>query len=174
MSELQEISLSEMQEFAREFREIIYTMPFQVPSDVLFLVRCVAILSGMCTGLNPDFNVWESLAPYAERLIAEEAGQNWEFWFNEFSTLVRGLVSLPRRLNVILTRIERGEIEVQMPQLSDRIDRLTLAYRRLVWMLFFTTMFLGGIQLLVADETLFGGLILAVAVIILILNLFIR
>lgn len=174
MSELQEISFDEMHEFASEFREIIYTMPFQVPSDILFLVRCVAILSGMCTGLNPNFNVWESLAPYAERLIAEEAEQNWEYWFNEISTWARGLLNLPRRINIILTRIERGEIEVQIPQLSDRIDRLVLANRRLVWMLFFAALFLGGIQLLIADETLFGGLTLAIAALVLILNLFIR
>jgi predicted unusual protein kinase regulating ubiquinone biosynthesis (AarF/ABC1/UbiB family) len=164
MSELQQISLDEMQEFASEFREIIYSLPFQVPSDILFLVRCVAILSGMCTGLNPNFNVWGSLAPYAEHLIAEEAEQNWEYWFSEVSTWARELITLPRRLNVILTKIERGEIEVQIPHLSTRLDRLTLANQRLVWMLFFTALFLGGIQLVIANQTLYGGLMLVVAI----------
>jgi predicted unusual protein kinase regulating ubiquinone biosynthesis (AarF/ABC1/UbiB family) len=72
MSELAEIDFAEMHEFAKEFRELIYDMPFQVPQDLMFLGRCVAILSGMCTGLDPEFNVWEAIMPFARDLLAEE------------------------------------------------------------------------------------------------------
>ncbi len=39
----------------------MYTMPFQFPQNLLMLGRTVAIFSGMCTGLNPDFNLWAQL-----------------------------------------------------------------------------------------------------------------
>ena len=59
IAELREISFEEMHEFAIEFRELMYTMPFQIPQDLILLGRALAILSGMCTGLNPGFNVWD-------------------------------------------------------------------------------------------------------------------
>ena len=83
MSELQKISPQEVREFAGEFRELLYSMPFQIPHDIIFLGRAVGILSGMCTGLDPQFNVWEHLAPYAQKLIADEAKNNGEFWMDE-------------------------------------------------------------------------------------------
>ncbi|TFH32876.1 MAG: AarF/ABC1/UbiB kinase family protein, partial [Anaerolineales bacterium] len=36
----------EMRHFASEFRDLLYDMPFQLPADLLFLGRCVAILAG--------------------------------------------------------------------------------------------------------------------------------
>ena len=42
-------------------------LPFQLPENLLLLGRTVAILSGMCTGLDPEFNLWTSIAPYAEQ-----------------------------------------------------------------------------------------------------------
>ena len=78
MQELQQIDYDDVREFAGEYRELLYEMPIQVPDDILYLGRCVAILSGMCTGLNPDFNVWKGLAPFAQELIQEEAGEIWE------------------------------------------------------------------------------------------------
>ena len=45
-----------------------------MPSDLIFLGRCVAILSGICTGLEPDFNLFQELAPFAQSLVSEEGG----------------------------------------------------------------------------------------------------
>jgi len=41
------IDVREMRDLAEEFRELIYEMPFQVPQNIIFLARCVGILSGM-------------------------------------------------------------------------------------------------------------------------------
>ena len=78
MAELQDIDHQELMEFAHEFRDLMYSMPFQIPQDLLLLGRTLAILSGMCTGLDPAFNVWESVRPYAEDLIKSEMTGNWD------------------------------------------------------------------------------------------------
>ena len=67
MTELFEISQDEILDYIKEFREIIYTFPFQIPQNLIFLGRTVGILSGMCTGLDPKFNVWDHLAPFAKK-----------------------------------------------------------------------------------------------------------
>jgi predicted unusual protein kinase regulating ubiquinone biosynthesis (AarF/ABC1/UbiB family) len=74
MTELWEIGPEEMHRFACRFRDVMYDMPFQLHHNLLLLGRTVAILSRMCTGLDPEFNPWNQLAPYATKLIAEEGG----------------------------------------------------------------------------------------------------
>ncbi|MCJ7733561.1 MAG: AarF/UbiB family protein, partial [Anaerolineales bacterium] len=110
MSELQEIDHREFMAFAMEFRELMYDMPFQIPQDLLLLGRTVGILSGMCTGLDPGFNLWENLRPYAEDLVKTELTGNWEIWWGEIQVLLKSMLSLPKRLDGVIGQIERGEI----------------------------------------------------------------
>jgi predicted unusual protein kinase regulating ubiquinone biosynthesis (AarF/ABC1/UbiB family) len=75
MRELAAIQPREMREFSHQFRDLLYELPFQVPTDLIFLGRCVAILSGMCTGLNPDFNLFQETARRAARPARFGAGE---------------------------------------------------------------------------------------------------
>ena len=52
MDELTQIKMEEIHDFAYEFRDILFNMPFQLPQDLIFLGRAVGILSGMCTGIG--------------------------------------------------------------------------------------------------------------------------
>ena len=74
MSDLREIDHAEMMSFGLQFRELMLDLPFQLPENLLLLGRSVAILSGMCTGLDPQFNLWTSIAPYASKLVSDEGG----------------------------------------------------------------------------------------------------
>ncbi len=164
MSELQQISLEEMHTFAKEFRELIYTLPFQIPQDIIFLGRAVGILSGMCTGLDPDFNVFHHIVPYAQKLVAEEGIAGWETWFDELVSLVRRLISLPRRTEMILGKIERGELEMRVPQLIEQVKKLEVTINRVAGGIIFTAFVLGGVQLYLAGEVLLGAVLGAGAV----------
>ena len=73
MSELKNVRPNEVHDIGHRVRDVMVETPFQVPNDLLMLVRTVAILSGMCTGLDPNFNLWEQLSPYASKLVQEEA-----------------------------------------------------------------------------------------------------
>jgi predicted unusual protein kinase regulating ubiquinone biosynthesis (AarF/ABC1/UbiB family) len=151
----------EMRRFANEFRDLLYEMPFQLPADLLFLGRCVAILSGMCTGLDPEFNVFKGLQPFAEKLLAEEG----DAWLSElFKVLMeqgRVLVSLPTRLDAALVRMERGDLTVMAraaPDLKTQLNVLTLAIRRLVGAGIFAALLITGSLLYVNGNLLEGGI----------------
>ena len=164
MTELTNISHQEMHEFAAQFQELIFAMPFQVPEDLILLGRTVGILSGMCTGLDPDFNLWEGLAPFAQKLIAEEATADWKVWLEALGRFVRPWLSFPQRLDVLLGRLERGELTVQAPQLSSEVNQIKRSIHSLTGGLVFAVLLLGGIQLYLAGEVTFGvGLIVAAA-----------
>ena len=89
MSELRKVDHGEMRQFAIQFRDLMYEMPFQLPHNLLLLGRTIAILSGMCTGLDPNFNLWKQLAPYATKLIADEGGSNWQVWLDQIGEFVK-------------------------------------------------------------------------------------
>ncbi len=164
MAELQHISWDEMHGLAKEFQEIIYDMPFQIPADLIFLGRCVAILAGMCTGLNPDFNVWEELAPFAQKIIREETLKGWEYWRDELINYGRALVGFPQRMDLLLGKIERGELAVETPSLNQQAARLERTGRRLISTVIFSVLFFSGIQLFLAGITEFAIVLLVVSI----------
>jgi predicted unusual protein kinase regulating ubiquinone biosynthesis (AarF/ABC1/UbiB family) len=163
MSELQQMRLQEMKEFANEFREVIVAAPFQIPEDLVLLGRTVAILSGMCTGLNPQFNVWQSIAPFAEELFEEDGIVDWRFWAEELATFVLALLSLPMRTRAVLGKIERGELQVRVPRLEDQVSRLDLTIRRLTATIVFVGLLFSGVQLYLGGEKIFASGLFAIA-----------
>jgi predicted unusual protein kinase regulating ubiquinone biosynthesis (AarF/ABC1/UbiB family) len=168
----------QMRQFAREFRDLIYEMPFQVPSDLLFLGRCLGILSGLCTGLHRDFNLFEGLAPFARGLLEEERGPGsppgcearWEAaldWLMQQAGLLGGF---PRRIDATLRRIERGELEVRASASKDleaQLRSLTLAVERLVGAVIFGVLVMVGILLFGAGHPSISAGVLALALLLL-------
>ncbi|HLF73444.1 MAG TPA: AarF/UbiB family protein [Anaerolineales bacterium] len=147
MSELRKVDRREMHQFAIQFRELMYEMPFQLPHNLLLLGRTVAILSGMCTGLDPNFNVWGELAPYARKLVMEEGISNWELWLDQIGELARQLAALPAQTGRVLARLERGELSVSTPQVNRQIYHLESAVNRLTASVVFAAFLFGGVLL---------------------------
>ncbi|HEX5839291.1 MAG TPA: AarF/UbiB family protein [Anaerolineales bacterium] len=144
MSELREVDHREMAQFAVQFRELMYEMPFQLPHNLLLLGRTVAILSGMCTGLDPNFNLWDPLVPYARKLIQQEGTSTWDFWLDEAGDLFRQLLALPAQTSRVLTRLERGELNVNNLQANRQVYHLEGAVNRLAGSVVFAAFLVGG------------------------------
>jgi predicted unusual protein kinase regulating ubiquinone biosynthesis (AarF/ABC1/UbiB family) len=147
MNELRNIDHREMAQFAMQFRGLMYEMPFQLPHNLLLLGRTVAILSGMCTGLDPNFNLWNQLVPYARKMITEEGVSNWDIWLDEIGDLVKELIAIPAQADRVLTRIERGELNVNVPQVNRQIFHLESAVNRLTGSIVFAAFLFGGVLL---------------------------
>lgn len=172
MSELRNVRHEEMRQFGMQFRELMYEMPFQVPHNLVLLGRTLAILSGMCTGLDPNFNVWAQMAPYAQKMIAEEGESNWQTWLEEFGTLFKELIALPSQTGRVLSRIERGELNVNTPQVSRQIFHLEGAVNRLMGSIVFAAFLFGGVFLYNGGSTTLGYLFWGLSVMTLLWVLF--
>ncbi len=158
MSELRNVRQREMSQFGMQFRELMYEMPFQLPHNLLLLGRTLGILSGMCTGLDPNFNVWSQMAPYAQRLIAEEGISNWETWLDELGNLFKELLALPSQTSRVLARVERGDLNVNTPQVSRQIYHLESAVNRLTGGIVFAAFLFGGVLLYRSGDVALGYL----------------
>jgi predicted unusual protein kinase regulating ubiquinone biosynthesis (AarF/ABC1/UbiB family) len=150
-SEMMQMHPEEATKFLTEFGDLIYEMPFQLPENLILLGRCVAILNGMCTGLDPKFNVWNSLAPYAEKLVEEEGGGKFQIFLDEFLGMLQKLLTLPAKTDAILTRMDQGRLEIRTPALTHEIERLNRSQRKTSTAIVFAALLLGAVQLYIAN-----------------------
>jgi predicted unusual protein kinase regulating ubiquinone biosynthesis (AarF/ABC1/UbiB family) len=138
------MSLSEAGALAEEFGELLYEMPFQVPENLILLGRCVNILSGIAMGLDPDFNVWNGLAPYARRLVEADSGTGAGFAWKEITDFARFIAALPGRTESLMGRIEQGRLEMRLPEMRQHVTRLEHSIRKLAGCIVFAALLLCG------------------------------
>ena len=118
MGQLAEVAFEQAEYMMHEYRDIIFEMPVQFPTDVLFVARAVGILSGMATSLDPEFDPWAATIPFAEKLAANDVGQGWRNGIEEIGQMVRLAVQLPTRVDQFIRQAERGELVMQTPELT--------------------------------------------------------
>ncbi|PKO14211.1 MAG: ABC transporter [Chloroflexi bacterium HGW-Chloroflexi-10] len=152
MGELRQMHQEEAKAFFQEFGALIYEMPFQIPQNILLLARSLGILSGICSGLNTEFNVWKNISPYVQKLVNTEGGSQWRFWLNEIGSLVTILTGLPKRTDQLISRIEQGNLEIKVPETDRRIKALEVGLRRLVAAILFIGFLSASVQFYLAQE----------------------
>ncbi len=163
MSELRKTSPEEIRKFAHQYRDLMLSMPFQAPNDLLMLVRTVAILSGMCTGLDPNFNLWTQLAPYAQKLIASDSASGLDVILDELGDMLQALIALPSQASRVLAKIEQGELTVQSPQATREVRGLVRSVDRLTGGVVFAALLVGGVMLVNAGNAALGNAFLGAA-----------
>ena len=146
-AELRQVDPKEFQDFALEFSDTILTLPFQLPSNFLLLMRASSLTSGVCSGLYPPFNLWDSVEPYAGRLLRDEAG-NLVTEVAKNAWEVAGTAwRLPGRIDATLDRIEDGTLEVSSPRLERLAARTERTTRRILWAVVFAALLVAGAML---------------------------
>lgn len=161
-AELARVDQREFVAFGREFGDVVREMPFQLPENFLLIIRAMSLTSGMCSALDPAFNIWDAIEPYASRLIREERGNLVQDLARRAATEIGSIASLPRRVHELVDFIEDGHIEVKTPRLDQRLDRLERAARRVAGSVIFAAFFVGGV-LLRAESEAWGAALMIVS-----------
>ena len=154
MSDVKSLSHADFADFGLQFRDLLLDMPFQVPESLLLLGRTLAILSGMCTGLDPQFNVWTAIAPYATKLVTDEGESGWQTILAEATSVLQTAVKLPARADRVLGLVEQGKLDVRTPLLDLRVRRLERAVGRAGTAVVFAGLLVAGAILFPAEPTL--------------------
>ncbi len=130
MQQMSSVSFESMSKIGEEFGDLLFTMPFQVPQDFIYLGRTVSILSGLCTSLDPTFNPWSEMQPYTQKMIQQQAAALASNGQGSVITSILsgnapqallsiGQAALERVLNPnakadsMLTRLESGDLKVR-------------------------------------------------------------
>ncbi len=146
-AELQQVDPREYRAFANEFGDLVRSLPFQLPENFLLILRSLSLTSGMCSSLNPAFNIWDAVEPYSARLIGAESGNLVQDLTQRAVSFASTAARLPGRLDALATRIERGEVAVQSPRIERRLAGLERMGRRILAAILFAALLVGGILL---------------------------
>ena len=168
MRDVQNLDLNEMRGFLKEFRSLLYQMPFQIPADILFLGRALGILSGLATQVDPRFNVFAAATPYAQQMISDEKGSIFTTIKDQAVDVGKALLQLPGKIDRVLDMMVRGETHVVVAD-TDRLikefSRMNRAMARLQWTIICMGFLLGGIVLEINGHRDMSPLVFVAAII---------
>lgn len=163
-SDLQNIDPREYRVFADEFGETIRDLPVQLPENFLLITRAVSLTSGVCTALDPAFNVWESVEPFAQKLLREESRNVVADAGRGALSYARTVAALPTRIDHLIAKIDRGDLAVETPQIDRRLESLEGMLRRTIATVAFAALLIAGALLFASAPALAVILMIASAV----------
>ena len=161
-AELQEVDPREFRAFAIEFGDVVRTLPFQLPENFLLIVRAMSLTSGMCSALDPAFNIWNAVEPYSAQLIRDETGNALQDFAKQAVSTIGIMARLPGRIDKVLTRIDEGTISVQTPRIDRRLGTIERLIRQAIGAIIFAALLVGGILLRTQSAT-WGTVLMAVS-----------
>ncbi|WP_231916193.1 ABC1 kinase family protein [Microbacterium karelineae] len=151
-AELRDVDPREFRDFAKEFGDTVRTLPVQLPENLLLVFRASALTSGVAMALDPRFNIWDSVEPYAEKLVSDESAGILGDVAKEAVEIAGIAWRLPRRLDALIGRIDDGSVDVSSPEVERRLSRLDAGVRRAVSAVLFAGLLIAGAVLRGAEE----------------------
>jgi predicted unusual protein kinase regulating ubiquinone biosynthesis (AarF/ABC1/UbiB family) len=170
-AQLREVDPREFRDFATEFGDVVRSLPFQLPENFLLVVRAMSLCSGVCSALDPEFNIWDAVEPYAMQLVREESGHVVRDAAQQLLSVAGATWRLPQRLDRVLETVEEGRLRIDMAFLERRLDRLQSVALRLLAALIFAVLLIAGV-ILRRDDLPFGIVMMSLSVVPLLYALF--
>ncbi len=104
----------EVQELSREFRDILFDFPFQIPQDFIYLGRALGMVTGLISQLDPDINPWYQVEKYGQELLRLRGAEDIrELSRDVILEGIRPYLNMPPRILRLLELAEKGRIVVQ-------------------------------------------------------------
>lgn len=160
-AELREVDPREFADFADRFGDVVRTMPFQLPENFLLVIRAVSVTSGVCSSLDPSFNIWNAVEPYANQLLQRGGLDAVRAAGRSAASAVGVAARLPGRIDELVTRLDRGQLAVAAPGAERELRTLQRLVRRLLFAVVFAALLVAGAVLLRSSAV--WGLVLMTA-----------
>ncbi|WP_296192267.1 AarF/UbiB family protein [uncultured Microbacterium sp.] len=170
-AQLRDVDPREFRAFADEFGDAVRALPFQLPENFLLIVRAGSLTSGVCTALDPEYNAWDALEPFAATLLRQESGGMVRDAASQAMGVAQATWRLPGRLDALITRVDDGYLTVDTSRLEKRITGLELLARRILAAVLFGVFLIAGVLLRGIDQ-LGGDVLMIVSALPLLYTLF--
>lgn len=158
-AQLRDVDPREFRDFGMQFNDVVRTLPIQLPEDFLLVGRAMSLTSGVCSALNPTYNLWDSVEPYAAQLLRDEGGNVVQDLAKEAMEIASIALRLPKRLDGLVDRIEDGRLAITTPRLEQRVERLERTARSLMSTLLFGALLFAG-AIVRADDAALGNVLM--------------
>ena len=143
-------------QISEDLFEIAYDQPFRFPATFTFVMRAFSTLEGVGKGLDPEFNFMQVAQPFALEVMNDfNSNGGAQSILDEISRqavqVSNTALSLPRRLDDTIDKIERGDIRLRVRSLeSERLLRRVVGMQMATnYSLFVSALILSGTILVV-------------------------
>ena len=127
----------EIEAIGREFRDLLFDFPFQIPQDFIYLGRALGMISGLVSMLDPHINPWRQIERYGQQLLRGQSLQQFrDKGLGSLLELVRPYLATPARIQRLLEEAEKGRLRVQLKSDRDAVrqqERLEKRIGQLAW-----------------------------------------
>jgi predicted unusual protein kinase regulating ubiquinone biosynthesis (AarF/ABC1/UbiB family) len=122
-------SANVLEKLSGDLYALVYGQPFRLPPELIFVMRALSTFEGVGRSLDPAFSLVAIARPYLLPLMTASGsgpGSNASELFNQLGRQAMEVGSralgLPQRLEDSLSRIEQGDLQVQIR--AGETDRL--------------------------------------------------
>jgi predicted unusual protein kinase regulating ubiquinone biosynthesis (AarF/ABC1/UbiB family) len=127
----------EIEAIGREFRDLLFDFPFQIPQDFIYLGRALGMISGLVSTLDPHINPWRQIERYGQQLLRGQSFQQFrDTGLAGVVELLRPFLDTPGRIQRLLAEAEKGRLRVQLKSDRDAVrqqERLEKRIGQLAW-----------------------------------------
>ena len=127
----------EIEAIGREFRDLLFDFPFQIPQDFIYLGRALGMISGLVSTLDPHINPWRQIERYGQQLLRGQSFQQFrDMRLAGVVELLRPFLGTPARIQRLLEEAEKGRLRVQLKSDRDAVrqqERLEKRVGQLAW-----------------------------------------
>ncbi|MCA9866472.1 MAG: AarF/ABC1/UbiB kinase family protein [Anaerolineae bacterium] len=127
----------EIEAIGREFRDLLYDLPFQIPQDFIYLGRALGMISGLVSQLDPHINPWRQIERYGQQLLRTQSLTHLrERGLAGIVETLRPYLETPLRIQRLLEEAEKGRLRVQLKTDRDVLrqqERLEKRVGQLGW-----------------------------------------
>ncbi len=106
-----------IEKLSGDLYELVYETPFQLPVDLIFVMRALSTFEGVGRMLDPGFNLVSVTKPYLIELMTSN-NQTPNDLINQFGRQVGEIgskaVGIPKRIDESLERLEQGDLQLQI------------------------------------------------------------
>ncbi len=106
-----------IEKLSGDLYELVYETPFQLPVDLIFVMRALSTFEGVGKMLDPGFNLVSVTKPYLIALMTSN-NQTPNDLINQFGRQVGEIgskaVGIPKRIDESLERLEQGDLQLQI------------------------------------------------------------
>jgi predicted unusual protein kinase regulating ubiquinone biosynthesis (AarF/ABC1/UbiB family) len=118
-------SANVLEKLSGDLYDLVYGQPFRLPPELIFVMRALSTFEGVGRSLDPGFSLVAIARPYLLPLMTSGGTRPNEL-FGELTRQAADVGSralgIPRRLDESLSRIEQGDLQVQIR--AGETDRL--------------------------------------------------
>jgi predicted unusual protein kinase regulating ubiquinone biosynthesis (AarF/ABC1/UbiB family) len=153
--------------------DIAYGQPFRFPATFTFVMRAFSTIEGVGKGLDPDFNFMAAAQPFAFQIMNTNGNSTPDA--NTFLAEIgrqaaqvgTSALSLPRRLEDTIEKLERGDIRVRVRSSeTDRyLRKLAAVQQNTNSAILVATFTLSATMLFVNQYTIAAGVVGAIALV---------